>query len=218
MAIKLKFDSANNVIWPTFVLASRNGRKLGAIPAYDIQLKDAMNSYSDLTFKVYKKENGVECAIWNQLKDFKLMYCREWDHWFEIKVDINETSELVKEVSAMSLGESELSQINLYNIEINTETDISRDDYVPTVLYKTKSPEASLLDRIMEKAPHYKIKHVDASIASIQRTFQFDAISIYDAFQEIAKEINCIFIIDSGTDDDGNIARSIRVYDLESIV
>ena len=68
---------------------------------------------------------------------------------------------------------------------------------MPTVLWNANNPQASLLSRITEKAPHYKIRHVDESIKRIQRTFTFDNISIYDAFQEIATEIKCIFIIET---------------------
>ena len=119
-------------------------------------------------------------------------------------------------MSAKSLGEAELAQINLYNIEINTETDIEREDYKPTILFNETDKSASLLSRIMEKAPHYRIRHVDSSIAKIQRTFTFNNTSIYDAFQEISEEINCIFQIECYLDDSGNIVREINVYDLEA--
>ena len=42
-------------------------------------------------------------------------------------------------------------KINIYNYEINTETDIEREDYVPTVLFNENNPKASLLNRILEK-------------------------------------------------------------------
>lgn len=216
MAVKIKFDNNYNALPPTFVLATRNGTKLGPVPAVNIQLADNMNSYFELEFRVYKEDNGAEYALWDSLVDFKLLWCPEWDVWFEITVELAEEDGTYKNVSAVSLGEAELSQINLYTIEINTETDIMRDDYVPTVLYNEDKPEASLLNRIMEKAPHYIIKHVDEGIAHIQRTFTFDGTSLYDAFQEIAEEIDCIFIINSGSNDDGSIERSISVYDLES--
>lgn len=131
--------------------------------------------------------NG-ECALWDSVVDFKLIWCKEWDKWFEIAVVINEDNKTVKSVTATSLAEAELGQIMLYNIEINTEDDIARDDYVtPTTLYNSEDASASLLDRIMEKAPHYRVKHIDYWIADIQRTFSFDDISLYDALQEIAE-------------------------------
>lgn len=216
MAVGIKFDNTHNVIQPTFVLATRAGHKLGSIPATNISVSDSFNSCFELEFQVNQSDNGKKYHLWDKITDFKLVWCREWDVWFEMYVSIQDDNDTVKNVSCISLGEAELSQINLYNIEINTEDDIARDDYSPTVLYKQDKPEASLLHRIMEKAPHYSIRHVDASIANIQRTFTFNNISLYDAFQDIAEEIDCIFVIDSGTADDGSISRSISVYDLEA--
>lgn len=344
MAIRINFDSTHNAQSPTFILATKSGRKIGKLPAYQIAFRDALNNASDVQFKVNKvdcvskntanktvhmkpisihdvistmtgyvkvgsittdkykelieyamisshisntllqfrgesetykfrsiifeyseeasiinivnedndaillqiKSDGyiyvnnagsigliadesckidlsfdiplsvVDNKFWNQIRDFKLMYCREYNRWFEIYVEIDESNSLVKNITAKSLGEAELSQINLYEIEINTETDIARDDYAPTVLFDETNPKTSLLNRIMEKAPHYKIDHVDVSIANIQRTFTFDSTSIYDAFQEIAQEINCLFVVDVTTDSDGNICRAVSVFDLES--
>lgn len=218
-SVKINFDNNRCVSEPTFVLATRTGEKLGPINAVDVSISDNLNSAYNLEFKVYQYDNGVECTFWDNITDFMLIWCREWNVWFEISVTYQEDDSPVKIVSGTSLGESELSQIYLYNIEINTEDDIARDDYDaenPTVLYNPSRPDASLLHRIMEKAPHYCVEYVDTSIQGISRVFSFDNTSIYDAFQEIAEEIHCIFIINSGSRPDGSIARSIRVYDLES--
>lgn len=158
----------------------------------------------------------IRNEFWEQITDFKLIWVKEWDMWFEMYVSLDESDETIKNISAKALGEAELSQINLYDIEINTETDIDRDDYVPTVLFDESKQNASLLHRITEKCPHYNFIHVDGSIAGIQRTYTFDNITVYDAFQEIAKEIDCIFIIKCHTGANGEIIRDISVYDLES--
>lgn len=154
--------------------------------------------------------------FWEQIKDFKLVWAREWNKWFEAYVEISESDSTMKSVTLTSLGEAELSQINLYNIEINTENDIDRDDYVVTTLFNETNPKGSLLNRIMEKAPHYTIAHVDSTIAGIQRTFSFNGKSIYDAFKEISDEEDILFQIDCYTNSDGDLVREINVYDLES--
>lgn len=216
MAVKIKFDNAHNVIPPTFVLATRSGKKLGSIPAENISVSDAFNSRFELSFQVWKEYDGAKIRLWDDIVDFKLIWCREWDVWFEIYVTTKDDSDTVKFVSCVSLGEAELSQIILNGIEINTENDIAREDYEPTILYNKDNHNASLLNRIMEKCPHYSIRYVSPSIADIQRTFKFDGNTLYDAFQEIAEEIDCIFVIDSGSNDDGSIRRSISVFDLEA--
>ena len=216
MSVRIKFDSEHNAEKPTFVLASRKGKLIGKIPISNLQFTDCFNAESVARFDVYKSNISSDSGLWEQIKDFKLVWVRDWNAWFELKVDTVDNGGLVKNVTATSLGESELSQINLYNYQINTETDIEREDYEPTVLFNETKPSASLLHRIMAKAPHYTITHVDSTIASIQRTFSFDNKSIYAAFQDIAKEINCLFRIRCYSDANGAIIREIRVYDLET--
>lgn len=213
MAIKIIFDSQHNAIAPTFVLGTRGGKKLGVIPACNIQVSDRFGSKFELQFDVYKNDN---LSLWNKIIDFATVWCKEWDVWFEITVETKDCDGLSKHVSCTSLGEAELSQVYLYDIQINTEDDIAREDYAPTHLYDAYNPNVSLLDRIMDKVPHYTIEYVESRLASIQRTFNFDKKSIYDALQEIAQEIDCLFVINSGTDSNGKIERSISVYDLES--
>lgn len=212
----MKFDNSHNIIEPTLVLATRSGAKLGVIPAVHISASDNLNSSFELEFEVNKTENGTPWALWDKLTDFKLVWCREWDVWFEIYVTTLDENSVSKSVRCVSLGEAELSEINLYDIEINTEDDISRDDYVPTVLYDEENKNGSLLHRIMEKAPHYTVAHVDSGIAKLQRTFSFNGKTLRDAFNEISEENDCLFVYNSGTDDNGKIERSISVYDLES--
>ena len=343
MAVRIRFDAQHNAEQPTLVLATKNGRLLGKLPAHNMQFKDTMNSYSELRFDVYKKDcikdkdtvdtvsvkpisvhnviasdtgytrvgqittdkvyeltqyykiseklsnsilklvvnsetkkykglkftheddfsslyvsdsndtqmlkiqsdgnvyiynagtlglavddavmvelsfdvplSLVNNKFWEQIKDFKLAWAREWNILFEVYVELNEADETIKNISAKSLGEVELSQIKLYNIEINTETDIEREDYEPTIIFDEGNTETSLLNRIMEKAPHYRIRHVDSSIANLQRTFEFNNTTIYDAFQRIAEEVDCLFVIRCYLDADGKVVREINVYDLEA--
>lgn len=219
MAVKIHFDAAGCPEDPTLVLSGRSGTKTGRINAKSIHIKESLNSPSEIVFDVYKYVDGKKDSLWAEIRNFKLVWCKEWDTWFQITVDISEETPLnaKKTVYCTQLGQAEMSQIMLYNMEINTEDDISRDDYIiPTTLYCPEHPEASLLHRILEKAPHYSLAHVDASVADIQRTFSFDGTSIYDALQKIAQEIGCLFVFPSDTDKSGHINRSIEVYDLES--
>lgn len=229
--VQLKFSGSHNVVYnaPAYSIDnnyiyfkdSNNNSLIRIDSEGNIYIYNANNigfSYDDgcrieLSFDV--PTVIVESDFWEQIKDFKLLWVREWDKWFELYVEIDESNDMIKNVSAKALGEAELSQINLYGIEINTETDISRDDYEPTVLFNANNPNASLLSRIIEKAPHYNIKYVDNSITNVQRTFTFDGTTIYDAFQDIAQEIDCLFVINCHSDSNGNILRDIYVYDLE---
>lgn len=215
---RLNFDTSGNIEDITFVLANKSGDKISNLTnVTDIVTKHAMNSYSEFSFNAHKELNRNTLRCWNDIKDFKLMWIPEWDMWFEIYVKISEENEDIKFITGKSLGEAELSQIMLYNIEINTETDISRDDYkIPTTFYNPDHPEASLVNRLTEKAPHYRFAHVDISLMNIQRTFTFDKKSIYDALKEVAEELNCLFVFGCGSDANGKPERTISVYDLEA--
>ena len=215
MAIKIKFDNEQRALPPTLVLATRSGHKLGCIPAQHIVFHGSLANGYELSCSVSKYDNWEKIDLWDTLEDFKLAWSPEWDVWFELDVTTNEADDTVKNITATSIGEAELSQVMLYNIEINTETDIAREDYKPTIIYNPNDHTASLLDRIMEKTPHYKIRHVDSSIAKLQRTFAFDGKSLRDALLEICKEVNALLIIHSGTDANGKIERAYSIYDLE---
>ena len=218
MAIKISFDPAGNPESPAFILAHRRGSKIGSLRAKSVHVKDCGNEASEISFQVNKYVDGTLDPIWDEIDNFKLAWCKEWDTWFQITVETDEDDKTVKHVSGTQLGQAELSQIMLYNIEINTENDILREDYErPTVLYDAEHKESSLLHRLLEKAPHYSIVHVDPSIAGMQRTFTFDDTSIVDAFQDISEEIGCLFQYPTYYDASGKLRRGIAVYDLMNI-
>ena len=221
MAITIKFDSANNPLPARLILATKAGNKIRELPISDVKFRDTFLSGSEFSFNVYKnqcltKSGEIDESFWRRIVDFKLAYCTEYDLWYEIHLDLDESDETIKSCTAVSLGEAELSQINLYGIEINTEADIARENYKPTVLYDPEDKEVSLVDRLLYKAPHYRVKHVDYTIANIQRSFSFNDISIFDAYQDVATEYNCIFIIEARKGVDSKIDRTISVYDAEN--
>ena len=219
----------------TIILTNRSYVPYGHIANYkvdDINFKKNMNSADEFSFTVYRYmtlEDGTEYEepLWDKISDFKLIYVKETNTYYEIKVSGTDNLATYKTIDATSLCEAELSQYNLYGIEINTEDDIARDDYVqPTLFYRSLegleigsdaynvAKNSSLLHRILwgsGKAKNYTIKHVDESIANLQRTFSIDGQSIYDFLTgDCAEQFNCLFVFDS-TD------RSISVYDLYSV-
>ena len=216
MSATIKFDTAGNPEIPTLILSKQNGDKINVLhKSYNIHFEDAMNSPSECSFSYPKYVNGKISALWGEIKDFRVIHVPEWKKRFSISVSVSESNENVKNISGVSLCEYELSQVNLYETEINTEADIARKDYVKTVFHDKKNTKGSLLHRILhDKAPHYKILHVDSSLENLQRTFSFDDTSVYDALMEIADEIHCLFVFGEETED--GYFRTISAYDLES--
>lgn len=196
----------------TFVLASRDKSKYGVIKNVDrntVSFSLNMNSANEIGFDVYREYDGVKEDLWDLIIPLKLIYCVELKEYYQIDVSETDDNQSKKVVTGTSLCESELSQISLYNVEINSELDIKRDDYIlPTTFYNPNDPKISLLNRILDKAPHYTIGHVDDSLMDLQRTFSIDGTTIYDfLIGECAEQFNCLFKFDS-------TKREISAYDL----
>lgn len=220
MSMKINFDTSGNPEIPVLVLTSQRGDNFGVIPYFtNLKIADNLKTASELYFKVPKTSNGEKFKYWDEIHNFRLIYVPDWDKYFVITLEINESNSIEKVITANLLQEVELGQLLLHNIEINTETDISREDYIRTVLYNSGEPKGSLLNRLIkDKASNYTILHVDDSIKNIQRSFSFDDTSIYDAFQSISEEIDCLFVFGERPEGDTttSIPRTISVYDLES--
>lgn len=214
--MRLSFNSLHNPRPFTLVLARKDGTKLGTLPAHHLKVHGEMNAPWSIEFSVYKVNNNHTLRIWNEIQDCKLMWIKELDLWYEIHVQTSDGNVCVKSVTATSLAEDELSQTNVYKMEINTETDIKRDDYSPTVFYDSANASRSLLDRLLAKTPHYRIVSVPASLRTIQRSFSFDGSTIYDALQDVAKELECYIDFSVHSNAEGKPDRAIRVYDLKS--
>lgn len=209
----------------TIVLSNRGHQHIGQLQGLKgIGRSCNLNSANEFSFDVYKyklvPEKGYPYKdiesyrekIWNQIIDLKLIWVKELNEYYQIKVSIDDGNDTVKRITATSQCEAELSQLNLDGFEVNTEADILRPDYVVTTFYNANNPSGSLLHRTLrDKAPHYSIKYVDPSLHNLQRTFSVDGTSIYDFFiGECSEQFSCLFQFDT-TD------RSVSVYDLMTI-
>lgn len=232
---KLVLDKNNMVDSPTLLLQNKNFDVIGNISNYyKFNYTENFNSANEVFFMLYKQINSVDDSLWNSIINFKVLYIPEYKERFEIKVSENYENSDVKNITATSLCEAELSQITIRNIEINTESDIANTDYdanYPTVFcrdvdnymsypwsdeyinYPAKRKQdilrkSSLLHRLLEKAPHYSIGHVDETLMNLQRTFSISETDIYSELTgEIANEFHCLFVFDS-------LNRTISAYDL----
>lgn len=220
---KLVFDVNGNVEDFIFILSTKDFRHLGAIQNVvpeSVNNHGSLSSADEISFEVYKtvekeiddKVKEIEEPLWDEIVDLKLVYVRELDKYFEINVQLDDSTEIVKKtVTCTSLCEAELGQIHIRGLEINSDADIARDDYEPTVFYNPENHDASLLHRVLSFAPHYTIKHVDESLKKLQRTFSVDEAFICDWLtSDCANEFNCLFQFDTTT-------RGVYVYDLYTV-
>lgn len=209
----------------TLVLCTRDYRKLGQLTGIkNVRYTANINSPNEISFSLTKHDlihiNGntfddiglytsIKAAIWEQLEDFKVVWVKETNEYFEIKVSTTDSLEVSKTIIGIPVPEAELSQL-LLTAEINTEGDIARDDYEVTTFYNEENPKASLLHRVLTRATGYTIRYVDDSLKNLQRRFSISESAIYDFLVgECSEQFNCIFKFDSSD-------RTIWVYDLKS--
>lgn len=199
----------------TVIISFRDHHWQGKLTSvHNFTLDTRLESRDECSFTVYKyldKKRGIIEPLWDQICDFKLIYIPEIDEYFEIQVTEVEDETFCKNVVGYGAGEAELSQTKLNALEINTEGDILRDEYVePTVFYDPDKPYRSFLHRAFDKVPQWGFGHVDASLWNIQRTFQANGEYLYDFLVgEVAEEIGCLFVFDS-------VHRLVNVYDFKS--
>lgn len=210
MAEKIYKNNLNIKI-PTVVIKRRTYENIGSVAVSDMVYTNHFNAPNELSFTVHAQDTDSD--VWDKINDYNVVYLPEYEEYFDMQIEKSEEQDVVKKVTCHSLCESELSQINLYDIEINTEADIARDDYdpdFPTVFYRDSPQSASLLHRILDKAGHYSIGHVDEHLKELTAWYEFSlsGTTVYDALVgEIAKQYNCLFTFDAAT-------RTVNAYDL----
>lgn len=206
------YDFWDTIEVPTFVLSNIWHHHIGTITNIDkdsINYNLNMSSSQEVSFDVYKELDGKKCDLWDQIISFKYVFVPEHQCYYHMEVDIDEDAKTVKHCTCTSAGEWELSNKNIYSLEINTESDILQDDYVTTVFFDENNPRASLLNRALaDKAPDWSVAHVDGTLKNIQRTFSVSDQPIYDFLTKtVAEEFDCLFTFDS-------VNRTISAYDL----
>ncbi|MBD5087248.1 MAG: hypothetical protein HDT30_00315 [Clostridiales bacterium] len=227
--MNIKLDKTSNTIeQPGVWLCHRNYNKICSLsPISDLKVYVAANSYDEITFTFHKENNGEIFPYWEEIKNLKVIYVENFGY-FEIAVDKDDKEDTIKTITGISI-EAELAQIILRNLSVNGEYDLNKDEnfftengktsYKPTVLYNENDPSHSLLHRVLSKAPHWSVGHIDSQItendikvstSAVKRKFEFDNISIYDALQEIATELDLVFTFDTAN-------RLVNMYDLNSI-
>ena len=228
----IETDVEGSLMQPTIVLCTRSGKTIGVIKnVQGLKANHPMNDAAEISFDVYKYADGIKDPCWDSIKNFKFICLPNVSDtrykWYEISVNIDEENDTIKHITGIHANEAELGQLMLYDVEINTEDDIARDDYETitigdkeygTVFYNPEHPKNSLLHRILaDKASHYQIIHVDDTLKNIQREFSFNGTSIVDALnQTVAQEVQCLFVFGESLDrqETNEFQRTISAYDL----
>lgn len=233
---KLTFQTdeiTNEIRQPQIFLCDRQLNTLGEIsPVNNLRIKCSLNGADEISFQTPKNVRNYNDSdlkklnqasintisregnrLYGQLKDYSVILVPGFGY-FEVSPSVSDAATKTKNISGSSLGEAELAQL-FCTLECNTEIDISKENYVPTILYNANNPDASLIDRILSYAPNYTVGTVDDTIKNIQRTFSFSKTDILSCFSEIAEEINCIFDVVIRKNEDGIVERVVNIYDAQ---
>lgn len=207
----------------TLILCRPDHTRLGRLEFFkELHIVLNLNQPDELSFEYYclddhemkrfsPEEQEQIRFLWEEMVDFKYIYVKELNEYFEIYISYEEDQSLKKSITGKEAVE--LDRIRLYDLEINSEDDIAREDYVtPTIFYdpKPENKKSSLLHRVLSKAPNWTVGEVDESLRHIQRTFTANDTSIYDFLvNDVAEEIECLFVFDT-------VERKIHVHDLNA--
>lgn len=220
-------DSAGQPITPIVILANKSGKKIGVLNIDEstldikVEFEDSLILLSEMSCDVHKYINTYKNPLWEDVKDFKLLFIplrvphiKARGIWYEIEVEIDESDDTVKHLTGTLAQYAELSQSSNYEVEIRTQADIDRDDYVDTVFYDPDKPEASIVNRVLkDKAQHYSIGHVDQSLWNVKRTFSFSGTEVVKCLKDVAEEVDCIIVFGESDQDDLEFHRTISFYD-----
>ena len=98
----LRMQKTGQTIRPLhIILGNRNLEKFGEIvniPADSITNHPQFNAVDELSFNIYRERNGEIENLWNKIIDFKTVYVKEFDEWFEISVSTDESEINTKKV------------------------------------------------------------------------------------------------------------------------
>lgn len=222
----VKIDNVTRMIeQPEVWLCHRNYKKICRLdPIDDLKVYVAANAVDEVCFSFHKNNNGIEFEYWDQIKDLKIV-CVDGFGYFEIAVDVDVKDDNKKIITGIST-DAELAQINIDNFEVNGEIDRKNDanwdshgQYIYTSICDTSDTQHSLLHRLINQAPHWKVGTVPLTItdhdqkvspSTVYRTFNFSNTNIYDALQEISKELDVVFVFNT-------VTRAVNMYDLNDI-
>ena len=222
-------DHIGQPIVPVVILANKNGKKIGTLNidqsslVISVELEDSQILLSEMSCDVHKYINTYLNPLWDEVRNFKTVcipinvpHIKAKSLWYEIEVTIDEEDETIKHLTGTLAQYAELSQCSNYDVEIRTEADMARDDYIDTVFYNPDEPDASIVHRVLhDKANHYMIKHVDASLWNVKRTFSFNGDTLIDCLKALAEEVDCIIILGESTTNENEyvLERTISFYD-----
>lgn len=186
---------------PTLILESLSGRIIQTLGyAKDIQPQLTYNEVSTLSFNYPKMVNGINTPHYDDLKGWNIIEWKDLGKFILMDPETTyEDGQEQKSCTAYSLEfEWVFKQIYLEQEVFN--------------FWNPVAPEESVLGRIMELVPHWKLGTVDGSLIGVYHSFDEQSTNLYDFVKSTLQQaVNCIFEFDTMT-------RTVNVRDVSSRV
>lgn len=185
--MRFDFDYTGRYEYPILELCNPDFTQLSMITQItkDLKFKPRFNAVSDLSFKIYSEFNGTIIPYWEKIRKNRLIHMEGVGYFVIINaVEYNDGGVPWKEVQCYSYDYT----LNYKGINL---LDGTYKFYDPT------NVEQSLLSRLIQVAPLWKIGHVDSELWGLYRTFDIPDANLYGFLQnEVSQTYEAIFEYD----------------------
>lgn len=187
---------------PNIYLCQTNKERIGELTVYNSKGTFKWNAYSEISFDIDRNYCDINMGdtivnpYYDLVEALRLVELEGFG-FFQLQdpeIDSDGIKE-TKSINAHSL-EYDLSQRYLESFIINKGIDGSIDK---VQLYNQNDTAHSLLHLVIaEKAPDWKIGHVDADLATERRFFEIDRKSVYDfLMNDVCDTFKCVIEFDT---------------------
>lgn len=200
----LQHDYFNNPVAPDYILCKSNGERIGNIICTSKTYDKKFSDISEIQFETYLYIDNEKNPIYDSITEMKYVELPDIGFFSISSVNISsEGTELeCKTVTAKSY-ECLMTQRYLESFVVNMGTTESIDG---VQFYNPAYKSRSLLHLALEKCPDWNIGHIDASLMTMQRSFEVSRQDIYSFITtDIAEAFECFFIFDT-------LNRTINIY------
>lgn len=193
---------------PAIMLAKKDKTIVGSVDYTDLCFTFNLNAFQTVTFKIYRELDGKIQKYFDSFEDGMLIVIPGIS-WYEIHVETDtDNSVITKTVTGTSL-ECKLCDKRLFDFQVNSD-DFEDDDYARTTFYNPLNTKKSLLNRVLNVTPNWRVGHVDQSLMDMQRTFDESDIDVYSFLTgNVSEAFNCLFVFDT-------FDCTVNAYDLDN--
>lgn len=207
--MKINRDFFDNPIVPDYILCKANKERIGVLQCTEKNIDFKFDDLDEINFTTHLYIDGEKNPIYEDVDVMKYILLPNVGFFSITSVNIHsEGSDFEsKSVTAKSY-ECLLAQKYLENFVINMGTAESIDGIR---FYNIREKDKSLIHLVLEKCPDWEIGHIDASLMTMQRSFEISRQDIYSFLcTEVSKAFECFFLFDT-------LNNTINIYREDNI-